>query len=154
MIGTQMWTLVAEGGTFLSFTCRSIIKSTNNGKIRSPPGDGHWCFLQSMECQWSSSYSAAAIRFIILKTVDRKVNLYCAQFSKSLHACHWYFLTWKPTVGTRPGLSGCQSRILNIIHVARLSIYSAFANSCPLQTDTFLFPLIHSHHVLLPSNKF
>ncbi len=32
--------------------------------------------------------------------------------------------------------------------------YSAFANSCPLQTDTFLFPLIHSHHVLLSSNKF
>ncbi len=23
-------------------------------------------------------------------------------------------------------------------------IYSAFANSCPLQTDTFLFPLIHN----------
>ncbi len=32
--------------------------------------------------------------------------------------------------------------------------YSAFANSCPLQTDTFLFPLIHSHHALLSSNKF
>ncbi len=32
--------------------------------------------------------------------------------------------------------------------------YSAFANSCPLQTDTFLFPLIHSHNVLLSSNKF
>ncbi len=34
------------------------------------------------------------------------------------------------------------------------SIYSAFANSCPLQTDTFLFPLIHSHNVILSSNKF
>ncbi len=33
-------------------------------------------------------------------------------------------------------------------------IYSAFANSCPLQTDTFLFPLIHSHNVILSSNKF
>ncbi len=33
-------------------------------------------------------------------------------------------------------------------------IYSAFANSCPLQTDTFLFPLIHSHDVILSSNKF
>ncbi len=32
--------------------------------------------------------------------------------------------------------------------------YSAFANSCPLQTDTFLFPLIHSHNVILSSNKF
>ncbi len=32
-------------------------------------------------------------------------------------------------------------------------VYSAFANSCPLQTDTFLFPLIHSHNVLLSSNK-
>ncbi len=32
--------------------------------------------------------------------------------------------------------------------------YSAFANSCPLQTDTFLFPLIHSHNVLPSSNKF
>ncbi len=31
--------------------------------------------------------------------------------------------------------------------------YSAFANSCPLQTDTFLFSLIHSHNVLLSSNK-
>ncbi len=25
--------------------------------------------------------------------------------------------------------------------------YSAFANACPLQTDTFLFPLIHSHNM-------
>ncbi len=32
--------------------------------------------------------------------------------------------------------------------------YSAFAYSCPLQTNTFVFPLIHSHHVLLSSNKF
>ncbi len=32
--------------------------------------------------------------------------------------------------------------------------YSAFANSCPLQTDTFRFPLIQSRHVLLSSNKF
>ncbi len=35
-----------------------------------------------------------------------------------------------------------------------IPIYSAFANSCPLQIDTFLFPLIHSHNVLLSSNKF
>ncbi len=34
------------------------------------------------------------------------------------------------------------------------TMYSAFANSCPLQTDTFLFPLIHSHKVVLSSNKF
>ncbi len=34
------------------------------------------------------------------------------------------------------------------------NLYSAFANSCPLQTDTFLFPLIHSHKVLPSSNKF
>ncbi len=33
-------------------------------------------------------------------------------------------------------------------------MYSAFANSCPLQTDTFLFPLIHSHNVPLSSNSF
>ncbi len=32
--------------------------------------------------------------------------------------------------------------------------YSAFANSCPLQIDTFRFPLIHSHNVLVSSNKF
>ncbi len=32
--------------------------------------------------------------------------------------------------------------------------YSPFANSCPLQTDTFLYPLIHSHNVILSSNKF
>ncbi len=35
-----------------------------------------------------------------------------------------------------------------------LYIYSAFANSCPLQTDTLLFPIIHNHNVLLSSNKF
>ncbi len=33
-------------------------------------------------------------------------------------------------------------------------LYSAFANSCPLQTDTFLFALIHSHNFILSSNKF
>ncbi len=32
--------------------------------------------------------------------------------------------------------------------------YSAFANSCPLQTDTIRFPLIQSRYVLLSSNKF
>ncbi len=32
--------------------------------------------------------------------------------------------------------------------------YSAFANSCPLQIDTFVFPLIHSHHIVLSFNKF
>ncbi len=36
----------------------------------------------------------------------------------------------------------------------RVQEYSAFANSCPLQTDTFLFPLIHSHNVIFSSNKF
>ncbi len=35
-----------------------------------------------------------------------------------------------------------------------ITLYSAFANSCPLQTDAFLFPLIHSHNVLLSSNQF
>ncbi len=39
------------------------------------------------------------------------------------------------------------------MHTAAAS-YSAFANSCPLQTDTCLLPLIHSHYVLLSSNKF
>ncbi len=34
------------------------------------------------------------------------------------------------------------------------AMYSAFANSCPLQTDTFRSPLVHSHNVLLSSNKF
>ncbi len=33
-------------------------------------------------------------------------------------------------------------------------LYSAFANSCPLQTDTFRFSLIQSRHILLSSNKF
>ncbi len=32
--------------------------------------------------------------------------------------------------------------------------YSALANSCPLQTNQFLFPLIYSHHFRLASNKF
>ncbi len=32
--------------------------------------------------------------------------------------------------------------------------YSAFANSCPLQNDTFLFALIHSYNAILSSNKF
>ncbi len=39
-------------------------------------------------------------------------------------------------------------------HLEQLYLYSAFANSCTLQSDTFLFPLIHSHHVLLSPNKF
>ncbi len=34
------------------------------------------------------------------------------------------------------------------------TIYSAFANSCPMQTDTFLFPRIYSHNVILSSNEF
>ncbi len=33
-------------------------------------------------------------------------------------------------------------------------VYSAFANSCPLQTNTFLFSIIHSHQAQLSSNKF
>ncbi len=40
------------------------------------------------------------------------------------------------------------------LHAANTSLYSAFANSCPPKTDTFLFPLIHSHNVILSSNKF
>ncbi len=35
-----------------------------------------------------------------------------------------------------------------------LHLYSAFANSCPLQIDTFLFALIHSLNVILFSNTF
>ncbi len=46
------------------------------------------------------------------------------------------------------------SRETNRLPFAVFDDYSAFANSCPLQTDTFLFPLIHSHNVLLSSNKF
>ncbi len=33
--------------------------------------------------------------------------------------------------------------LTQVMHI----VYSAFANSCPLQTDTLLFPFIHSHHV-------
>ncbi len=43
---------------------------------------------------------------------------------------------------------------LVLVRCCCISIYSAFANSCPLQTDTFLFPLIHNHNVILSSNKF
>ncbi len=45
-------------------------------------------------------------------------------------------------------------RYYGCIKHLHLTIYSAFANACPLQTDTFLFPLIHSHNALLSSNKF
>ncbi len=45
-------------------------------------------------------------------------------------------------------------KIIKIILSQVLGHYSAFANSCPLQTDTFVFPLIHSHNVILSSNKF
>ncbi len=41
-----------------------------------------------------------------------------------------------------------------LIKVLLTYLYSAFANSCPLQTDTFLFPLIHRHNVTPSSNKF
>ncbi len=40
------------------------------------------------------------------------------------------------------------------LFLKEIQTYSAFANSCPMQTDTFLFPLIHSHNVILSSNKF
>ncbi len=56
-------------------------------------------------------------------------------------------------VGTRGSeLSSAMHNQRLIIRI--ICIYSAFANSCPLQTDTFLFPLIHSHNVILSSNKF
>ncbi len=32
--------------------------------------------------------------------------------------------------------------------------YSAFANSCPLQTDIFLFPLIHNHNAYYLQTSF
>ncbi len=35
-----------------------------------------------------------------------------------------------------------------------LVTFGAFGNSCPLQTNTFHFPIIQSHHVQLSSNKF
>ncbi len=41
-----------------------------------------------------------------------------------------------------------------ILGMCSMYTYSAFANSCPMQIDTFLFPLIHSHNVILSSNKF
>ncbi len=47
---------------------------------------------------------------------------------------------------------GCN--IIRFIICFNRCMYSVFANSCPLQTDTFLFPLIHSHNVILSSNKF
>ncbi len=34
-----------------------------------------------------------------------------------------------------------------------VNMYSAFANSCPLQTDTILLPFIHKHHILLSLSK-
>ncbi len=48
------------------------------------------------------------------------------------------------------------AHILIQLQTASISshLYSTFANSCPLQTDPFLFPLIHSHNALLSSNKF
>ncbi len=55
--------------------------------------------------------------------------------------------------GSNPG---APSKTFCFFHIGRgaVNLYSALANSCPLQTDTFLFPLIHSHNVLLSSNKF
>ncbi len=53
---------------------------------------------------------------------------------------------------TNIALAVCQAKIK--IFFTQILTYSAFANSCPLQTDTFLFPLIHSHNVKFASNKF
>ncbi len=70
--------------------------------------------------------------------------------------------TQHPLVGTPAILVSNQTEIRGYsdnghdfsVLCSSLYMYSAFANSCPLQTDTFLFPLIHSHNVILPSNKF
>ncbi len=44
--------------------------------------------------------------------------------------------------------------VAKLLVMSTSRVYSAFANSCPLQTGTFLFPLIHNHNVILSSNKF
>ncbi len=62
-------------------------------------------------------------------------------------------------------IRGFNKKIVDVPHIICVKLsrafslayygdYSAFANSCPMQTDTFLFPLIHSHNVILSSNKF
>ncbi len=72
----------------------------------------------------------------------RKISLSCSPFNKILTK-----------------ISICASfshnnKWVNVALCIRADIYSAFANSCPLQTDTFRVPLIHSRHILLSSNKF
>ncbi len=54
------------------------------------------------------------------------------------------------------GNSGASSGdvIKNAYTAGETGVYSAFANSCPLQTDSFLFPFLYSHNVLRSSNKF
>ncbi len=45
-----------------------------------------------------------------------------------------------------------QRRAPVLFHLTKM--YSVFANSDPLQTDTFRFSIFHSHHIQLSSNKF
>ncbi len=45
-------------------------------------------------------------------------------------------------------------RILSILHLFKRFAVAQLQCVCPLQTDPFLFLLIHSHNVLLSSNKF
>ncbi len=62
--------------------------------------------------------------------------------------------TWPMKAPSKKWMSCYLLPAIATYHSRRRYSYSAFANSCPLQTDTFLFPLIHSHNVLLSSNKF
>ncbi len=41
-----------------------------------------------------------------------------------------------------------------VILWVKIWMYSAFATSCSLQTDTFLFSIIYSHYVQFSANKF
>ncbi len=69
-----------------------------------------------------------------------------SQIAFSLH-CGW-LAPWRMFVATAKYFSASPGIVVQFV----LQIYySAFAKSCPLQTDTFLFPLIHSHNVLLSS---
>ncbi len=133
---------------------RTILLSSNAMpmayiNINNNPGSVPF-ILRIWRCIWQYAYLPSRLHFFLktdegIKTSKQPVQTWAKNGfkpSRNFKLGMAYLVTFAPS-GNMAG---------NSIHLFR--IYIGFANSCPLQTDTFLFPLIYSHKILLSSNKF
>ncbi len=151
----KIWTFVEK---FRKIKVNEKARPYRHDSALSTVGEQHSYFRTASSLSWHPYRQiTSSCTHHFAKHIKMWSSRLMTNFTYSSNNCNAKFLFRRVSVGCRfiwNNPSWPLSPAFSSAYFYPATSYSAFANSCPLQTDTFLFPLIHSHTVVLSSNKF